>query len=55
MGSVSLAMQALRSEDEPVVQKVLGDRVRAAIARGMADGTAQRYMMQRGGRGGGGR
>ena len=52
MGSVSLAMQALRSEDEPVLQKVLGDRVRAAIARGMADGTAQRYMMERGGRGG---
>ena len=53
MGSVSVAMQAVRAEDEPVVQKALGDRVRAAIARGMADGTAQRYMQQRGGRGGG--
>jgi hypothetical protein len=55
MGSVSLAMQALHGEDEPALQKVLGERVRGAIARGMADGTGQRYMMQRGGRSGGGR
>jgi mono/diheme cytochrome c family protein len=53
MGSVSLAMQAVRKEDEPILQKVLGDRVRAAIARGMENGTLKRYLDGRGGRGGG--
>ena len=28
MGTVSVAMQAVRAEDEPVLQKVLADRVR---------------------------
>jgi hypothetical protein len=52
MGSVSVAMQAVRLEDEPVLQKVLADRVRGAIERGMANGTLKRYLDQRGGRGG---
>jgi hypothetical protein len=56
MGSVNLAMQALRKEDEPVLQKALADRVRAAIGRATANGTLKRFMDQRdqrdGGRGG---
>jgi hypothetical protein len=53
MGSVILAMQSIRKEDEPVLQQALGDRVRAAINRGMENGTLKRYLEQRGGRGGG--
>jgi hypothetical protein len=53
MGSVILAMQAVNREDEPVLQKILGDRVRAAIGRGMENGTLKRYLDQRGSRGGG--
>ncbi len=53
MGSVVLAMQSVRKEDEPVLQKVLGDRVRAAINHGMENGTLKRYLEQLGGRGGG--
>jgi mono/diheme cytochrome c family protein len=49
MGSVNLAMQCLRSEDEPILQKVLADRVRGAIGRATADGTLKRYLGQRGG------
>jgi hypothetical protein len=52
MGSVIFAMQALRAEDEPLVQRVLGERTRAAINGAMANGTLQRYLQQRGGRGG---
>ena len=53
MGTVSVAMQALRAEDEPVLQRALAARVQAAIGRGMANGTLQRYLDGRGGRGGG--
>ena len=53
MGSVVLAMQSVRKEDEPVLQQVLGDRVRAAINSGRENGTLRRYLEQRGGRGGG--
>jgi len=52
MGSVVLAMQSARKEDEPVLQRVLGDRVRTAINRGMENGTLKRFLEQRGGRGG---
>jgi hypothetical protein len=52
MGSVSVAMQTLRAEDEPVLQKVLADRVRAAIGRASTNGTLKRYLEQRGGPGG---
>jgi hypothetical protein len=52
MGSVNLAMQALRKEDESIVQKALADRAQAAIGRASANGTLKRFLEQRGGRGG---
>jgi mono/diheme cytochrome c family protein len=48
MGSVMLAMQALRKEDEPDIQRVLAERVRTTIQRAQADGTLQRVFGQRG-------
>jgi hypothetical protein len=47
MGSVVLAAQALRAADEPVLQRALGERTRAAIARAAANGTLQRVMEER--------
>jgi hypothetical protein len=47
MGSVSLLTVADRREDERVLQQFLAERVRAAIARGVQDGTARRYQDQR--------
>jgi Tol biopolymer transport system component len=44
MGSVGLKLVTLRKEDEPALQKVLADGAQAAIRRGGADGTAQRYL-----------
>jgi hypothetical protein len=52
MGSVILAVQAVRKEDEAALQQALADRLRAAIARAQADGTLRRLMEQR--RAGGG-
>src|SRR5688500_7008999 len=52
MGTVSVAMQALRAEDEPVLQRVLAARVQGAIGRGMANGTLKRYLDGRSGGGG---
>ncbi|HYT74702.1 MAG TPA: hypothetical protein VEL79_08140 [Vicinamibacterales bacterium] len=55
MGSVIMAVQCVRVEDEPVLQKAFADRVRATIARAQADGTLKRYLAQRAERGGGSR
>jgi hypothetical protein len=52
MGSVSVAMQAARVEDEPLIQKMLAARTQAAIGRASTNGTLKRFMEQRGGRGG---
>jgi mono/diheme cytochrome c family protein len=54
MGSVILAVQTVRKEDEPALQAALGQRVRGAIARGRENGTLMRVMQERAGRGGGG-
>lgn len=51
MGSVLMTVQCARVEDEPVLQKMFADRVRATIARATANGTLKRYLDQRGGRG----
>ncbi len=55
MGSVVLAAQALRAEDEPVVQRALPERTRAAIRQAAANGTLQRVMQERERLQGGGR
>ena len=47
MGSVVLAVQALRSEDEPAMRRALAERTRAAIASASSNGTLQRYLQQR--------
>ena len=49
MGAMSVAVQALRAEDEPVLQRALAARAQAAIQRAMANGTLQRYLQGRGG------
>ena len=54
MGSLILAVQTVNKEDEAVLQQALAERLRAAIARGRANGTLQRMLEQRAGRGGGG-
>jgi hypothetical protein len=54
MGSVILAVQAVRKEDEPLLQQALAERLRGAIARAQTNGTMRRLMEQRAGRGGGG-
>jgi hypothetical protein len=55
MGSVVLAAQALRAEDEPVLQRALAERTRAAIGRAAANGTLQRVLQEREKLTGGGR
>jgi len=52
MGSVILAVQTVRKEDEPVLQQALAERLRGAIARAQANGTLRRLLEQRNGRGG---
>ncbi|HLH43371.1 MAG TPA: cytochrome c [Bryobacteraceae bacterium] len=47
MGSVTEQVVAVHKEDEPVLQKFLAERTRAAIQAGMRNGTAQRYLQQR--------
>jgi len=54
MGSLILAVQAVNKEDEPVLQQALAARVRSAIGRARANGTLQRILEERAGRGGGG-
>jgi hypothetical protein len=44
MGTVSLGVQAVRQEDEAVLQQFLGERVKAAIGHAMRDGTLKRYQ-----------
>jgi hypothetical protein len=46
MGTVGLLMEVLSLDDEPALQKALTDRTQAAIQRGVADGTVQRYLAQ---------
>ncbi|HEY2435262.1 MAG TPA: hypothetical protein VGI12_21505 [Vicinamibacterales bacterium] len=52
MGSVILAVQAVRKEDEPFLRQALAERLRRAVADGRANGTLMRLMRQREGRGG---
>jgi hypothetical protein len=52
MGSVLIAVQCQQKDDEPVLQKALADRVRAAIARAQGNGTLKRLLDHRAGRGG---
>jgi hypothetical protein len=44
MGTVGLTLITVNPSDEPILQKALTERVQAAIRRGGADGTAQRYL-----------
>jgi hypothetical protein len=44
MGAVTLAVQAVRKEDEPVLQQFIAARVKAAIAQAMRDGTLRRFQ-----------
>ena len=53
MGSVIMAVQAVRKEDEPALQQALVARARAAIAKATANGTLRRLAEQRASRGGG--
>jgi hypothetical protein len=46
MGSVTLQAIAVHKEDEPAVQRFLADRMRAAIQRGIQDGTGKRMLEQ---------
>jgi len=52
MGSVNLAMQAVRASDEPELQRVFADRLRTTIKRAQENGTLKRLLDQRA-RGGG--
>jgi hypothetical protein len=52
MGSVSLAVQCQRAEDEPIVQRVFAERLRATIAKATENGTLKRFLEQRGRAGG---
>ena len=46
MGSVTVQMVAVRKEDEAVLRESLAERTRAAIRKGVQDGTARRYQQQ---------
>jgi len=48
MGSVILAVQCARKEDEPALQMALAAQRRATIMRAQANGTLQRLLEQRG-------
>jgi hypothetical protein len=47
MGSVTLQVVAVHKQDEPVLQQFFADRVRAAIAAGMQNGTGRRVAQER--------
>ena len=47
MASMNILMMAVRKEGEPPLQQLLADRQRAAIQRGVQDGTLKRMMEQR--------
>jgi hypothetical protein len=44
MGTVGLQFEILNKEDAPAVRQALTDRAQAAIRKGAADGTAQRFL-----------
>jgi hypothetical protein len=48
MASVNVMVIPVRKEDAPLLGKLLGDRTRAAIQRGVQDGTFKRMQEQRG-------
>ena len=47
MGSVTLQVVAVHKEDEAVLQQALADRARAALRKGVQDGTAARFQQER--------
>jgi hypothetical protein len=47
MASMNILMTAARKEDEPPLQQLLAERQRAAIQRGVRNGTLKRMMEQR--------
>ena len=46
MGSVGLSMVAVHTEDEAALQQAIAARTRSAIQKGVADGTAKRFLEQ---------
>ena len=46
MGAVTVAVQAVRKEDEAALQQMLGERAKAAIGSAMQNGTLKRYQEQ---------
>jgi hypothetical protein len=46
MGSVGLTLVAAHTEDEATLQQAVAARTRAAIQKGVADGTAKRFQEQ---------
>ena len=49
MGSVTLQVVAVAKQDEATLQQALADRARAAMRKGIQDGTAQRFQQERAG------
>jgi hypothetical protein len=49
MGSVTLQVVAVDKQDEATLQRALADRARAAMRKGIQDGTAQRFQQERAG------
>lgn len=47
MGSVTMQVVAVHKEDEAVLQQALADRARAALRKGVQDGTAARFQQER--------
>lgn len=47
MGSVTLQVVAVHKEEEGVLQQALADRARAALRKGIQDGTAARFQQER--------
>jgi hypothetical protein len=47
MASVNIPMVTVRKEDEKALQELLSNRQKAAIQRGIQDGTLKRMMEQR--------
>ena len=46
MGSVTLQVLAVHKEDEAALQQALNDRARAALRKGVQDGTAARFQQE---------
>lgn len=47
MGSVTVQMVAAHQQDEAALQQMMAERTRAAIRKGLQDGTAQHYQQER--------